>query len=259
MTKRQITINAYPLNEVGPNSYSVSISFGEKTPSKRFDIDTIADCKAALAAFAEELQPSGKPWHLSVMFDKRSGRKPAGFDKASNARELQCQSIPTLPSSAPPDRTRLLAPRPESPRFCGLFTSIGETSCQDQCKALPILNAAQRPAPSCLRTFPGQAIKPRIVTVAYVQSNAAVFPPNGCEATREILARIAENPHRHGSWFWFPKASRCRFEGGAMIVLDQEQRPVIALMPVSDSGVSAQTPITSVRDPEPVTGPPASG
>jgi hypothetical protein len=29
-------------------------------------------------------------WHLSVSFDKRSGRKPAGFDKASAARELEC-------------------------------------------------------------------------------------------------------------------------------------------------------------------------
>ena len=90
MAKRQITINAYPLNEVGPHSYTVSLSFGDKGPSKRVDIDTVADCKAALAAFAEELKPSDKPWHLSVMFDKRSGRKPAGFDRASEARELQC-------------------------------------------------------------------------------------------------------------------------------------------------------------------------
>jgi hypothetical protein len=116
-----------------------------------------------------------------------------------------------------------------------------------------------KPGARFLRTFPGQAVKPRIVTVAYVQSNAAVFPPNGCEATPEILARIAENPQRHGSWFWFPKAGRCRFEDGAMIVLDQEKRPVIAFMPVSDEGVSAQTQIAGVRDPGPVTGPPASG
>jgi len=90
MAKRQITINAYPLNEVGPHSYTVSLSFSDKGPSKRFDIETVADCKAALANFAEELKASGKPWHLSVMFDKRSGRKPSGFDKASEARELQC-------------------------------------------------------------------------------------------------------------------------------------------------------------------------
>ncbi len=89
MAQRQITINAYPLNEVGPNSYSISLDLSQKSPSKRFDIETVADCKAALAAFADELVPSGKPWHLSVMFDKRSGRKPAGFDKASQARELE--------------------------------------------------------------------------------------------------------------------------------------------------------------------------
>jgi hypothetical protein len=90
MVQRQIVINAYPLIECGPNSYSISLSLSEKTPSKRVDIDTVADCKAALDAFAKELEPSGKPWHLSVSFDKRSGRKPPGFDKASDARELEC-------------------------------------------------------------------------------------------------------------------------------------------------------------------------
>lgn len=90
MAQRQITINAHPLTECGPNSFTVSLSLGEKTPSKRFDIETVADCKAALKAFAAELEPSDKPWHLSVSFEKRSGRKPAGFDKASEARELQC-------------------------------------------------------------------------------------------------------------------------------------------------------------------------
>ncbi len=90
MTQRQISINAYPLVECGPNYYSVSLSLSEKTPSKRAGIETVADCKAALKAFAAELEPSGKPWHLSISFDKRSGRKPAGFDKASTARELEC-------------------------------------------------------------------------------------------------------------------------------------------------------------------------
>ena len=90
-----------------------------------------------------------------------------------------------------------------------------------------------QPGAQFLRSFPGQAVKPRIVTVAYVQSNALVFPPSGTEPTPEILARIAENPQRHGSWFWFPKASRCRFEDGAMIVLDSEGRPFISFKPVS--------------------------
>ena len=90
MSQRQIIINAYPLVECGPTSFSVSLGLRGDTPSKRVDIDTVGDCKAALAAFASELEPSGKPWHLSVLFDKRSGRKPAGFDKASAARELEC-------------------------------------------------------------------------------------------------------------------------------------------------------------------------
>ncbi|MGO9547089.1 MAG: hypothetical protein ACLPPF_20140 [Rhodomicrobium sp.] len=90
MAQRQIVINAYPLIECGPTYYSVSLSLSEKTPSKCFAIETVADCKAALKAFAAEFEPSGKPWHLSVMFDKRSGRKPPGFDKASDARELEC-------------------------------------------------------------------------------------------------------------------------------------------------------------------------
>ncbi len=77
-----------------------------------------------------------------------------------------------------------------------------------------------KPGAQFLRSFPGQAVKPRIVTVAYAQSNAVVFPPNGYEATAEILARIAENPQRHGSWFHFPKAGRCRLGDGEMIVLD---------------------------------------
>jgi hypothetical protein len=90
MTQRQITINAYPLIECGPTSFSVSFDLRGSTPSKRVDINTVDDCKAALADFAAELEPLGKPLHLSVHFEKRSGRKPAGFDKASSARELEC-------------------------------------------------------------------------------------------------------------------------------------------------------------------------
>ncbi len=88
-----------------------------------------------------------------------------------------------------------------------------------------------RPGAQFLRCFPGQSIKPRIVTVAYAQTNAIVFPPNGCEATAEILARVAAHPHC-GSWFHFPRASRCHFENGEMIVLDSEGRPFISFQPV---------------------------
>jgi hypothetical protein len=71
MTQRQITINACPLLECGPTSFSVSIGLRGDAPSKRVDINTVDDCKAALAAFASEFGPSGKPWHLSVHFERR--------------------------------------------------------------------------------------------------------------------------------------------------------------------------------------------
>ena len=90
LSQRQIIINTYRLVERGPHSCKYAFDFGEKTPSKQVPINTVDDCKAALKAFAAELEPTGKPWHLSVSFDERSGRKPAGFDKASAARELEC-------------------------------------------------------------------------------------------------------------------------------------------------------------------------
>jgi hypothetical protein len=90
MTSRTITINAYPLNEYNPSHYTISLSLTEKTPSKACPINDVTDCKRALADFAAELKPTGKPWHLSVSFNKKSGRKPPGFDKAYEARELQC-------------------------------------------------------------------------------------------------------------------------------------------------------------------------
>ncbi len=92
-----------------------------------------------------------------------------------------------------------------------------------------------KPGAQFLRSFPGQTVKARIVTVAYVQSNALVFPPSGTDPTPEVLARIAQNPQRHGSWFWFPKAGRCRFEDGEMIVLDPDGHPLIAFKPASGS------------------------
>ena len=96
MTQRQIILNAYPLLDYGPNSFTVSMGLGQNTPSKTVAIETVADCKAALAVFAKELEASGKPWHVSVLFDKRSGRKPSGFDKAQEARELQAHVNPHL-------------------------------------------------------------------------------------------------------------------------------------------------------------------
>ncbi len=90
MAQRQIILNAYPLKECGPNHFCIAMDLGKTSPSKRVAIDTVPDCKAALAAFAEELIAPGQPWHLSVSIARQSGRKPAGFDKARTARELEC-------------------------------------------------------------------------------------------------------------------------------------------------------------------------
>jgi hypothetical protein len=90
-----------------------------------------------------------------------------------------------------------------------------------------------KPGARFVRRFVDQNIQPRLVIVAYAQSNAVVFPPSGWEPAPELLARIAENPHRYGSWFEFPKASRCRFKDGEMIVLDHEGKPFIAFKPVT--------------------------
>ena len=96
------------------------------------------------------------------------------------------------------------------------------------------------PGARFLRCFPGRETPSRIVTVAYAQSNAVVFPPAGVEPTPEILKRIADNPGRNGSRFWFPKAKHCRFEDGAMIVLDSEDRPVIAYAPIAADAKKAE-------------------
>jgi hypothetical protein len=84
-----ITLSSYPLHHYNENSYSVTFDVGVASPSKRVEIKTVADCKAALAAYAEEVKATGKPWKCSVLFDDRSGRKPAGFAKAKAARELE--------------------------------------------------------------------------------------------------------------------------------------------------------------------------
>jgi hypothetical protein len=79
----------------------------------------------------------------------------------------------------------------------------------------------------------GEPIKVRIATVAFVQTNAVAFVPAPCEPTPEIIAHIKQNPQGRGCWFYFPKASRCRFEQGEMIVSDREGRDTIAFKPVA--------------------------
>ena len=88
-----------------------------------------------------------------------------------------------------------------------------------------------KPGARFLRRFPDAGAKPRIVTVAYAQSNAVAFPVG--EATADEMARVAANPARHGSWFYFPKARDCRFEGDEMIVVTPEGHPLIAFRPLA--------------------------
>jgi len=99
-----------------------------------------------------------------------------------------------------------------------------------------------KPGARLLRRFPDAGAKPRIVTVAYAQSNAVAFPVG--EATPDEMARVAANPSRHGSWFYFPKAKACRFEGDEIIVVTPEGHPLIAFRPLApdDSGKIAAKP-----------------
>ncbi len=89
MTKPVIIIGAYPLIESAPGLISIELDIGKDYPSKRYEIQSVADCKTALQEFAAELEATQKPWRLMTSFDKRTGRKPSGFDKAQAARELE--------------------------------------------------------------------------------------------------------------------------------------------------------------------------
>ena len=98
-----------------------------------------------------------------------------------------------------------------------------------------------KPGTRFLRRFPGADTKPHIVTVAYAQSNAVAFPPGA--ATPDEIARVAANPARNGSWFYFPKAAHCRFEDGEMIVVTPEGHPLIAFRALApDESVDAAEP-----------------
>ena len=86
----KIKLTTFVLVNYNPSgSYTVDLGLGQATPKKTVEIRTVADCIAALQAFAGELKPTGKSWMVSVNFDKRSGRKPAGFDAATAAHKLR--------------------------------------------------------------------------------------------------------------------------------------------------------------------------
>ena len=98
-----------------------------------------------------------------------------------------------------------------------------------------------KPGARFVRRFPDASAKPRIVAVAYAQSNAIAFPTG--EATPDEIERVAANPARHGSWFYFPKAKACRFEDGEMIVVNPEGHPLIAFRALApDESVDAAEP-----------------
>jgi hypothetical protein len=84
-----IIIRAYPIIEHGAGCITLEMGIGKDHPSKRVAIQTVTDCKTALRAFAAEVEATRKPWRLLVSFDKSSGRKPNGFEKARDAGELQ--------------------------------------------------------------------------------------------------------------------------------------------------------------------------
>lgn len=89
MTQKTITIRSYPLLESAPGLLSISLDVGAGNLSRTVLIASVTDCERALELFAAEMTATGKPWHLSVSFDKRSGRKPAGFDAAGDAGRLR--------------------------------------------------------------------------------------------------------------------------------------------------------------------------
>jgi hypothetical protein len=91
-----------------------------------------------------------------------------------------------------------------------------------------------KPGARFVRRFPDASAKPRIVTVAYAQSNAVAFPTGA--ATPDEMGRVAANPARHGSWFYFPKAKACRFGDGEMIVVNPEGHPLIAFRLLAENG-----------------------
>lgn len=88
----RIILNSYVLHKVGPGyeQYALDIGGRSGAPTKVVEVKNLADCIREFDAFKTECEATGKPWHVSAMFDKRAGgRKPAGFDKAHKDRRLR--------------------------------------------------------------------------------------------------------------------------------------------------------------------------
>jgi hypothetical protein len=84
-----IRLTAYPITERHRYGVCISLGLGQQNPSRDEEIKTVADCEAALDRFAAEMTATGKPWQVSLLFLKKSGRKPAGFDKAEAQNRLR--------------------------------------------------------------------------------------------------------------------------------------------------------------------------
>lgn len=75
----------------------------------------------------------------------------------------------------------------------------------------------------------GSGVPDRIVQVVIRRSNAIVIPPsNAMGEVSTYLDLIRDNPEKYGSWFYFPKASECKFVDDEMIVIDFLGREYIA-------------------------------
>ena len=232
MAQRQITINAYPLTECETNSFTVSLSFRDKAPSRQFGIGTVADCKAALQPchrtriVRQALAPFGP---LRQTIRPQAARLRQGRQRPPARVPRQRASRTAAGGLDPPARLPFLLQGPRPPRaFPHLETR------HDAAHEKPRRFQAPRQARRAVRP-PLSRHKP------HVENRHRRLHPKQrhrlcaerLSPAPELLARVAENPHRCGSWFWFPKAARCRFEDGEMIVLDQEGRPFIAFKPIT--------------------------
>lgn len=84
-----ITLTTTKVERITKDS-TILIFDGKPTPTlKGVPVTTVDDCKKALADYVEALKSKPVAYHVSVFFDKGSGRKPKGFDKADDAHELE--------------------------------------------------------------------------------------------------------------------------------------------------------------------------
>ena len=96
MAQRQIIINAYPLIECGPDSFTVTFDFGEKTPSKRFAIETVADCKAALQSLRRRTRTNAE----TLAPDAHASTRDPAASRTDSTR-------PSTPASSNATSTRI--------------------------------------------------------------------------------------------------------------------------------------------------------